>query len=156
MNPYVRHVDSLPLSRRTVMVNAGLAAAALAGLSSCTNYGANQAPAGGGSSTGGGGANTALTAKTSEIPVGGGKIFVNKDLNHHAVITQPTEGEFKAFTSICTHAQCDVADVTTTINCTACHGSQFSINDGSVVKQPAPSSLAAKTIKVEGDTITVT
>ena len=160
MNPYVRPADSLPLSRRAVIMNAGLAAAALAGLSSCTNYGANQAPTGGGSSAGGGGTtgggNSAITAKTSEIPIGGGKIFVNKDLNQHAVITQPTEGEFKAFTSICTHAQCDVADVTSTINCTACHGSKFSITDGSVVNQPAPSPLAAKTIKVEGDTITVT
>ncbi len=87
---------------------------------------------------------SAITAKTSDIPVGGGKIFVNKDLNQHAVITQPTEGEFKAFTSICTHAQCDVADVTTTINCTACHGSKFSITDGSVVNQPAPSPLAGE------------
>ena len=158
MNPYVRPADSLPVSRRAMIMNAGLAAAALAGLSSCTNYGADQAPAGGSSSAGGGGGGggSAITAKTSDIPVGGGKIFVNKDLNQHAVITQPTEGDFKAFTSICTHAQCDVADVTTTINCTACHGSQFSITDGSVVKQPAPSPLAAKTIKVEGDTITVT
>ena len=155
MNPYVRPADSVPLSRRTVIMNAGLAAAALAGLSSCTNYGA-EAPAGGGSSAGGGGGNTPLTAKTSEIPIGGGKIFVNKDLNQHAVITQPTEGEFKAFTSICTHAECDVSEVTSTINCAACHGSQFSIADGSVVRQPAPSALAAKTIKVEGDTITVT
>jgi Rieske Fe-S protein len=138
-------------------MNAGLAAAALAGLSSCTNYGANQAPTGGGSSVGGGAAGgSTITAKTADIPVGGGKIFVDKNLNQHAVITQPSEGEFKAFTSICTHAQCDVSEVTTTINCRACHGSQFSITDGSVVKQPAPGPLAAKTIKLEGDTITVT
>ena len=163
MNPYVRPADSLTFSRRTAIRNAGLAAAALAGLSSCTNYGAEAptgggSPAGGGSSSGGatGGGGSAVTAKVSDIPVGGGKIFVNKDLNQHAVITQPTEGEFKAFTSICSHAQCDVADVTTTINCTACHGSKFSITDGSVVNPPAPSPLAAKTIKVDGDTLTVT
>ena len=48
MNPYVRPADSLPVSRRTVIMNAGLAAAALAGLSSCTNYGADQPPTGGG------------------------------------------------------------------------------------------------------------
>ena len=153
MNPYVRLADSLPVSRRSMIMNAGLAAAALAGLSSCTNYGADQAPAGGGSSAGTG--STPITAKTSDIPVGGGKIFVNKDLNQHAVITQPTKGDFKAFTSICTHAQCDVADVTTTINCTACHGSKFSITDGSVVIPPAPSPLPSKTIKVDGDTISV-
>ena len=39
MKPYDRPTDSLPISRRTVIMNAGLAAAAIAGLSSCTNYG---------------------------------------------------------------------------------------------------------------------
>ena len=31
MNPYVRPADSLPVSRRAMIMNAGLAAAALAG-----------------------------------------------------------------------------------------------------------------------------
>ena len=38
MKPYDRPTDTLPISRRTVIMNAGLAAAAIAGLSSCTNY----------------------------------------------------------------------------------------------------------------------
>ena len=38
------------------------------------------------------------------------------------MITQPKEGEFKAFSSICTHQACPVATVTDTINCD-CHGS---------------------------------
>ena len=38
MNAYDRPTDSLPISRRTVIMNTGLAAAAIAGLSSCTNY----------------------------------------------------------------------------------------------------------------------
>jgi Rieske Fe-S protein len=142
-----------PLSRRTVIKNAGLAAAALAGLSGCTNYGAptaaqsSQAPsatAGPGSAAGG------ATAKTADIPVGGGKIF--PDIQ--AVITQPKEGEFKAFSSICTHQQCPVAEVTDTINC-KCHGSKYSIADGSVVNPPAPQPLAAKTVTVDGDNLTV-
>ena len=39
MKRYDRPTDALPISRRTVIMNAGLAAAAIAGLSSCTNYG---------------------------------------------------------------------------------------------------------------------
>ena len=39
MNAYDRPTDSLPISRRTVIMNTGLAAAAIAGLSSCTTYG---------------------------------------------------------------------------------------------------------------------
>ncbi len=70
------------------------------------------------------------------------------------VITQPKAGEFKAFTAVCTHQQCIVATVTDTINCN-CHGSKFSITDGSVVNPPAPAPLAAKKVTVKGDTVSV-
>ena len=119
-----------------------------AGLSSCTSYGVPQSST---SSAPAAGSGAGLTAKTSEIPVGSGKIFAEAE----TVITQPAKGEFKAFTAICTHQQCTVHDVTNTINC-ACHGSKFSITDGSVVNPPAPAPLAAKTITVKADTITVT
>jgi nitrite reductase/ring-hydroxylating ferredoxin subunit len=143
-----------PLPRRTVIKNAGLAAAALAGLSGCTNYGAPDAgpssPTSGATSGPSGTAAGGATAKTADIPVGSGKIF--PDIQ--AVVTQPKAGEFKAFTSICTHQQCQVADVTDTINCN-CHGSKYSITDGSVVNPPAPQPLAAKTVTVDGDNLTV-
>jgi Rieske Fe-S protein len=148
-------ISAAPLSRRAVIKHAGLAAAALAGLSACTNYGAPTGgePSGAATSAGGGGTSQAagLTANTADIPVGGGTIFTEAQ----TVITQPTAGEFKAFTSICTHQQCPVAEVADgTINC-KCHGSKYSITDGSVVNPPAPSPLAAKTVTVSGDTITV-
>jgi Rieske Fe-S protein len=157
MHPYDRPSDTLPISRRTVIMNAGLAAAALAGLSSCTNYGTTPATepsdaATSGSATGGAsnGASNGLTATTAEIPVGSGKIFPGAE----TVITQPEEGEFKAFSSICTHQACPVASVTDTINCD-CHGSKYSITDGSVINPPAPQPLRSKTIEVDGDTLTV-
>ena len=70
------------------------------------------------------------------------------------MITQPTAGEFKAFSSICTHQNCPVADVTDTINCT-CHGSKFSIADGSVLNPPATNPLGERTVTVDGDNLTV-
>lgn len=154
MEPYDRPTDSAPISRRTVIMNAGLAAAAIAGLSSCTNY--TTAPAAepseaatSGGATGGG--SQELTAKAADIPVGSGKIFPDAQ----TVITQPKNGEFKAFSAVCTHQSCIVATVTDTINCD-CHGSKYSITDGSVVNPPAPRPLPAKTIKVEDSTLTVT
>jgi nitrite reductase/ring-hydroxylating ferredoxin subunit len=88
-------------------------------------------------------------AKTGDIPVGGGKIFKDEKV----VVTQPKKGEFKAFTNICTHQQCPVANVSDgTINCT-CHGSKFSITDGSVENPPATQPLAEKKITVQGDSI---
>ena len=70
------------------------------------------------------------------------------------MITQPTAGDFKAFSSICTHQNCPVADVTDTINCT-CHGSRFSITDGSVLNPPATNPLGERNVTVDGDSLTV-
>ena len=90
-------------------------------------------------------------ADTSDIPANGGKIFKDKGV----VVTQPASGTFKGFTATCTHAGCTVANVKNgTINC-GCHGSQFSIEDGSVKKGPANKPLDAVSIKVDGDAITL-
>ncbi|MFC7584124.1 Rieske (2Fe-2S) protein [Nonomuraea antimicrobica] len=88
-------------------------------------------------------------ADTSDIPEGGGKVFKNEKI----VVTQPTAGEFKAFTAVCTHQGCTVATVSNqTINC-PCHGSKFNIADGSVANGPASSPLEEKQIEVDGDKI---
>ncbi|GCB50596.1 Rieske (2Fe-2S) protein [Streptomyces sp. NL15-2K] len=88
-------------------------------------------------------------AKTSDIPVGGGVIFKDEGV----VVTQPTQGEFKAFTNICAHQRCPVAGVSDgTINC-SCHGSKFAIADGAVTNPPATKPLPEKKIAVEGDSI---
>ena len=70
------------------------------------------------------------------------------------MVTQPEAGEFKGFTNICTHRQCPVASVSETIDCN-CHGSKYSITDGSVVNGPATEGLAEKAITVDGDSISL-
>ena len=157
-------------SRRSLLACAGAAcAAALAG---CTTYNANNgginggqaaqsssAPAAsaGGSAAGSAGASSGaaassgpvVLAKTSDIPVGGGKILTDRKI----VITEPQSGTFKAFTAVCTHQGCIVDTVSGgTINC-PCHGSKFSIANGSVVNGPAPSPLAPVSIEVQGTSI---
>ena len=88
-------------------------------------------------------------ALTSDVPLGGGKILADKKI----VITQPRAGSFEAFTAICTHQGCTVSSVSGgTVNC-PCHGSKFSIANGSVVTGPAPSALAPVSIKVQGTSI---
>ncbi|MFF6983985.1 Rieske (2Fe-2S) protein [Streptomyces sp. NPDC008343] len=88
-------------------------------------------------------------ASTSDIPVGGGTIFKDEKV----VVTQPEQGEFKAFSAICTHQQCLVGSVSDgTINC-PCHGSKFKITDGAVANPPATKPLPAKNIVVEGNSI---
>ncbi|WP_433894120.1 Rieske (2Fe-2S) protein [Streptomyces sp. CA-111067] len=105
---------------------------------SSTSSAPASAPAGG----------TAL-AKTSDIPVGGGKIFAAQKV----VVTQPTAGEFKAFSAVCTHMGCLVKEVADgTIDC-PCHGSKFKVADGSVAGGPAPAPLAPKQVTVSGDQV---
>jgi Rieske Fe-S protein len=71
------------------------------------------------------------------------------------VVTQPTAGEFKAFSAICTHQGCTVNKVEDgTIDC-PCHGSKYRVADGSVVAGPAPRPLPAERIIVSGETITL-
>ncbi|MFF1736475.1 Rieske (2Fe-2S) protein [Streptomyces sp. NPDC058247] len=145
-------------TRRTVVAAVGAAGIAAA-LTACgsSDDSSSTEPAGNGAKDGAAkdeagkdGAGKEL-AKTSDIPVGGGKIFGDAGV----VVTQPKKGEFKAFTNICTHKQCPVSAIDGgTINC-PCHGSKFSIEDGSVKHPPAAQPLAAKEITVSGDSITL-
>jgi Rieske Fe-S protein len=91
-------------------------------------------------------------AKTSEIPVGGGKVFADEKV----VVTQPTAGDFKAFSAVCTHQACLVRTIADgLINC-PCHFSKFRIADGSVAGGPAPRPLPPEQITVAGDGIRLT
>jgi Rieske Fe-S protein len=157
--------DAGTTTRRAILTGAGAAGVA-ATLAACGK--SDSGGSGGGGSTGGstGGAPTGappttggggVTLKTADVPVNGGKILKDKDI----VVTQPAAGQFRAFTATCTHAGCQVAAVSDgTINCD-CHGSRYSIQDGSV-KHSAPGltpetqrPLARKNVTVSGDTITV-
>ncbi|MFD0362461.1 Rieske (2Fe-2S) protein [Nocardia sp. GCM10030253] len=147
--------DELILRRRAVVAGAGVVAAAAA-LTACSTYGKNdsaQAPApkpataaAPGPNAAAGQPNPSAIAKTTDVPVGGGLITGD------VVVTQPSAGSFVGLSSVCTHAGCKVAEVSGgTINC-ACHGSKFGL-DGSVVTGPATRPLAAKNIRVEGDSV---
>ena len=102
------------------------------------------------SSSGGSGGGGDVLTETSDIKVGGGEVFPDQQV----VVTQPKAGEFKCFTAVCSHQGCIVANVSGgTINCD-CHGSQYSIDDGSVVTGPATFPLAEEKITVSGNKIT--
>ena len=85
----------------------------------------------------------------AEVPVGSGVIVGAANV----VVTQPTEGDFKGFSSTCTHQGCQVAAVQgDTITC-ACHGSSFSVEDGSVLGGPATAPLPEVPVTVDGDQV---
>ena len=87
--------------------------------------------------------------KASDVPVGSGKIFPNEKV----VVTQLTKDDFKAYTAVCTHQGCIVSSIDTKeIHC-GCHGSRYSIKDGSVVGGPAPAPLKAESVTDDAGTI---
>lgn len=141
------------LSRRTLggLAAAGVGVPLLAACASDNSSTASDpAPQANGSAGGGTGGGEAL-AQTADIEVGGGQIFADQEV----VVTQPKSGEFKCFTAICTHQGCLLSSVSDgTINCD-CHGSQYSIEDGSVVQGPATFPLDTEQITVSGDSISL-
>jgi len=115
------------LTRRAALGVAGLAG--LAGVAGCAS-GSNgpEAPAN---------LSGKEVAKAAEVPVGGGRL--NGELK--LLVTQPTEGVFKVFTSKCPHQGCGVTTPKDGIANCPCHGSEFDITDGSVKKGPARTGL---------------
>jgi Rieske Fe-S protein len=105
--------------------------------------------AGSGSDSGSGGG-TAL-GKSSDVPVGGGKIYADQKV----VVTQPAAGQFKGFSAVCTHQGCTVADVSGGLIHCPCHGSTFHVADGTVAGGPAMAPLPPKQISVSGGEITL-
>ena len=140
------------IDRRTVLVSgvvvAGAGVLAACGSSSAQSSSTDAASAPSGASSNGAGG---VQVATSDVPVGGGKILDNPQV----VITQPTAGTYKAFSSICTHAGCAVAGVQQGQIVCPCHGSIFSATDGSVLQGPAPTPLAPVNITVDGSSISI-
>lgn len=90
---------------------------------------------------------SALTA-VGDVPIGGGVILGETEI----VVTQPTKGDFRGFSAICTHQGCIVREVAETINC-FCHGAKYSLESGEPVSGPANVALASRELRIEGDDI---
>jgi nitrite reductase/ring-hydroxylating ferredoxin subunit len=144
----------MDVERRTVLQVAGLAAVGglAAACSSGSTTGGQQtgtdssalaAPSGSAAS---GAAGTTMVA-LADVPVGGGLISPDPPV----VITQPTAGEARAFSAICTHEGCLVGSVENNEIICPCHGARFSATDGSVLQGPAQEALAPAVVVVDAN-----
>ena len=115
--------ESAEVSRRLVLRGAAVGAVALPVLTACGSGPEKAAAPQGGQ---------ALTS-TKDVPVGGGTVLSDQKI----VVTQPAQGEFKAFTAICTHQGCPVSEIQGDAIVCNCHGSRFNIRTGEVVDGPA-------------------
>lgn len=148
--------DMPPDAARRAVVTGLCGAAGAAVFAACGSQRGSDAGQGAGpvpgpaSPTAAGGTRPALAA-TSDIPVGGGRVFP-EDL---VVVTQPAVGDLRAFDAICTHDGCMLTTVSgATIGC-PCHGSRFAITDGTVVSGPAKRALTPRPIIVQDGSVSL-
>ncbi len=129
--------------RRTVLLGAGALGAAVAAvplLSAC---------GGGSGGTANGTSAAPVTVSTDSVPLHGGVI------SDKVVVTQPADGEFRAFSAVCPHQGCTVDAVVNDVISCPCHGSTFSATDGARLGGPATRGLTEFTATVSGSEVTV-
>ncbi|GHF66648.1 (Fe-S)-binding protein [Streptomyces mashuensis] len=81
-----------------------------------------------------------------EVPVGGARLYREQRL----LVAQPAEGQYKAFSAVCTHAGCVVDKVQDgKVHC-PCHGSLFDATTGKVLQGPAGAPLPSVPVKADG------
>ncbi|WP_162909139.1 Rieske (2Fe-2S) protein [Brevibacterium casei] len=135
-------------TRRTIITSAG-AVGSVGLISACgtDDAGSGSAESGNGSSesTAGG-----ATIPAGDVPVGSGTV-----IDETYVVTQPKEGEFYAFSSVCTHQGCQVRTVTEDKITCPCHSSQFSTTTGEVLGGPATEPLPKYEVSESGGDLTI-
>lgn len=93
-------------------------------------------------------------AKSGDIDTGEVEAF---EVGGERVAVTRVEESFYAFSDICTHARCSLAegDVDgTTVTC-PCHGSQFDVTTGAVLNPPATEPVRVFPVRVEKGEIQV-
>jgi nitrite reductase/ring-hydroxylating ferredoxin subunit len=105
---------------------------------------------GGSKKSSGGEAKAGGTAIASESEVAPGSAHKFKDSGNPAFLVHLDNGDFVAYSAICTHQGCKVAYKDGNLAC-PCHGSVFDpANGAAVVAGPAPRPLPEIPVKVEG------
>jgi Rieske Fe-S protein len=151
-----------PPSRRTVLRGAGLAAVTVGAAAACGSGGTDDTSAGSSATTsasGGasgsssaGASGGAELASVADVPVGGGLLVAAQKV----VLTQPTAGDIKAFSTRCTHQGCAVSSVKDGFIVCPCHNSRFAIADGApTADSPAKQPLATAAVTVAGGKVTL-
>jgi 3-phenylpropionate/trans-cinnamate dioxygenase ferredoxin subunit len=91
-------------------------------------------------------------ASSKDVVPGQMSVF---DLGGTKVNVASAGGNLYAFDDTCTHTGCSLARGKldgTTVTC-ACHGSQFDVTSGAVLRGPAKRPVRSRSVKVEGENL---
>jgi 3-phenylpropionate/trans-cinnamate dioxygenase ferredoxin subunit len=89
-------------------------------------------------------------AKATDIAPGEMRVF---EVAGTKVNVTNASGQLYAIDDTCTHLGCSLANGDldgTTVTC-ACHGSQFDVTSGAVLRGPAQRPVRSRAIQIEGD-----
>ena len=89
-----------------------------------------------------------------DVAAGQMRVF---DVEGTRVNVTNADGHLYAFDDACTHTHCSLAKGTlvgTTVTC-ACHGSQFDVTSGAVLRGPAQRPERSRRVQVEGENLLV-
>jgi 3-phenylpropionate/trans-cinnamate dioxygenase ferredoxin subunit len=90
--------------------------------------------------------------RSTDVPAGQMRVF---DVAGTTVTVASADGHLYAFDDTCTHTGCSLAKGKldgTTVTC-ACHGSQFDVTSGAVLRGPAKRPVRSRLVKVEGENL---
>jgi len=79
------------------------------------------------------------------------------DIDGTKVAVVAAGGHLYAFDDACTHMGCSLGEgklESTTVTC-PCHGSQFDVSSGAVIRGPAQRPVRARSVEVEGDELRI-
>lgn len=130
-------------TRRTVLCGAALAAL---GLTAAACGGSDDGGGGGDSDSSGAPDKPVDLGSASAVPVGGAKVFTDQKV----IVSQPSEGEFKGFSAVCTHQGSVIDRVEKGQAVCPLHGSRFDVDNGKVAKGPATAPLPSVPVKAKG------
>ena len=87
----------------------------------------------------------------------GSRELASFDVSGTRIAIANVEGNFYAFGDTCTHQGCSLADgnLEATIVTCPCHGSQFDVTTGDVVRGPAGEPVRSYPARLEGDALRV-
>ena len=92
---------------------------------------------------------------TDEVTEGEAKAF---SVNGEEVAVARVDGELVAFSDICTHRACNLAnggDIEGTSIACECHGSVFDMKTGAVIEGPATEPIATFAVRAEGSDLQI-
>lgn len=126
-------------SRRAVLRGVALAPVAGLGVSACGTGDEPEAPLTGPVELG----------PESEVAEGGTKLY----REHNVVVSRGGDGALSAYNTVCTHAGCAINKLEGTKLICPCHGSEFDVTTGKVLREPAVAPLKPLTVEVKNGTL---